>query len=416
MIMKLRLLFAYSFFIVWNAFAESPLVTTDGVGTRALGLGNNYTALSSDYSAVFWNPAGLAFLPIREASVGLSGSNLAGDTKFGGTETTYDKSQMQLSNIGLVRSLPTTRGGFAFALGYSRPYNLNDLRVFTGSNVYNFTAITKDGDTIYYWDTLHLDIFKKYISGSLGMWSAAAGWQVADGLGFGITASVINGVEQYYIRVLSHSKKGIYDNSDMSTKTTYTGLDLRLGGLYQVNSNLSIGVRVEIPRTIHYREESIDATISGTIKSSLSGALGIATTLSFATITADVNFRSPNPDVDFGDLAYWKTGAGAGIEIPLRKLNTILRGGYNRQELDIYPYADYIDNQVQIDKTIITSGTKDLQTFTCGITFILSNSITIDGAYAYSNFSILTSDLKWRNALAEEYTNQRGAVTVSVRY
>lgn len=413
--MMLKLLFTYICFFVLAVSAKSPLVTIDGVGTRALGLGNNYTALSSDYSAVFWNPAGLAFLPIREASVGLNGSKLAGDTKFGGTETTYDKSQMQLSSIGLVRSLPTTRGGFAFAIGFSRPYSLNDLRAFSGSNVSNGSLILNN-DTLHYGDTLYYDNFKSYTSGSLDMWSAAAGWQVTEGLGFGVTASVIGGAQQSHMTVLGRSKKGIYDNSDFSTKTRYTGFDLRLGGLYQVNSNISVGARIEIPRTIHYRTESIDATISGTIKSSLSGALGIATTLSFATITADVNFRSPNPDVDWGELMYWKTGAGAGIEIPLRKLNTILRSGYNRQELDIYPYAEYNGNQVQIDKTVITNGTKDLQTFTCGITFILSNSITVDGAYAYSNFSILTSNLKVKNPLAEEYTNQRGAVTVSVRY
>lgn len=31
-----------------------------GVGARALGIGNAYIGVSNDYSALYWNPAGLA--------------------------------------------------------------------------------------------------------------------------------------------------------------------------------------------------------------------------------------------------------------------------------------------------------------------------------------------------------------------
>jgi hypothetical protein len=55
-----------------------------GVGARALGMGNAYTGVASDYSAVFWNPAGLAQAQYGEFSFGLSYlSNNDNSTFFG---------------------------------------------------------------------------------------------------------------------------------------------------------------------------------------------------------------------------------------------------------------------------------------------------------------------------------------------
>ena len=43
-----------------------------GVGARALGMGGAYTGVASDYSAIYWNPAGLAQMQYSEFSAGLS--------------------------------------------------------------------------------------------------------------------------------------------------------------------------------------------------------------------------------------------------------------------------------------------------------------------------------------------------------
>jgi hypothetical protein len=417
--MKNLIFFVCIYFSVLMVYADSPFVTTDGVGTRALGLGNNYTALASDYSAVFWNPAGLAFIPIREVSVGIGGLKINGDTKLSGSNTDYSKTVMQLSNIGLVRSLPTTRGGFAFALGYSTPYDFNDLWKFRGKDVY----MDKDSalGTLHFGDTLYYDNARYYSSGNLGMWSASAGWQVTQGLGFGGTLSLLNGTQKWHKSILTHTKKGAFDDgSDISSVVNYVGFDLRLGGLYQVNSRLSVGARIELPRSVKYKEKTVFSDTveeaSGSLKSSLSGALGIATMLSFATISADVTFRSPNSDVDEGDLAYWKIGAGAGLEVPIQTINAMLRAGYSWKELDSYPYADYINNTLQVDKSVQTNVVDNVQMFTCGITFILSKSITFDAAYAYSHYSTETVYVDWQNVLSEEYSTHRGTATVSIKY
>jgi hypothetical protein len=43
-----------------------------GFGARALGLGTAYTGVANDYSAVYWNPAGLGQIGRNEVSLGLS--------------------------------------------------------------------------------------------------------------------------------------------------------------------------------------------------------------------------------------------------------------------------------------------------------------------------------------------------------
>ncbi len=422
MIMKLQMTIIAVCATVSMIFAEAPFTTTNGIGTRAMGMGNSYTAIANDYSATFWNPAGLAFLPIREVHIGIGGSKLSGETMFDGKKTEYAKSQMELTSIGLVRALPTTKGGFAFALGYSKPYSLNDIRKFSGRDVYcdtSYIDLIPGVDTIYYGDTLRYDLYRYYTSGDFGLWSGAVGWQVAEGLGFGVTLSYLHGTEKSHKSILSHTHKGLYDDgTEISAETHYNGYDLRIGGLYKVNNNLSVGARIEIPKVIYYEEEIRDYyedTYSGKLISSLSGAIGVATKLPFATISADLNFRSPNPDVDEGILSYWKAGGGIGIEVPLQAANAIIRGGYHYQELDFYPYAEYRDDELFIDP-IITDDKNNLQMFTTGITFILSKSITFDAAYVFSNYSIVTIDRSWKNNITESYDRHRAAATISIRY
>src|SRR3954465_15002057 len=87
------------------ALAGSPGTTTGEllkipVGTRAIGMGEAYTAMADDTSALYWNPAGMSLLHQKEANFSHSAlmdsvhyENLSfvapGDTYAYGTQFSY---------------------------------------------------------------------------------------------------------------------------------------------------------------------------------------------------------------------------------------------------------------------------------------------------------------------------------------
>ncbi len=105
-----------------------------GVGARALGLGLSYTGVANDFSALYWNPAGLGQLKMNEFNFGMSQLN------FGNTGTLYNSGQSfsdnstNINSIGLVYSVPTVQGSFVIALGYNRQADFTTGLQFQGFN------------------------------------------------------------------------------------------------------------------------------------------------------------------------------------------------------------------------------------------------------------------------------------------
>ena len=68
------------FGLTFGAYAQSNVLTEDffhmgndlGVGARAVGMGGAYTGISDDYTAMYWNPAGLGQMKRREFNIGFS--------------------------------------------------------------------------------------------------------------------------------------------------------------------------------------------------------------------------------------------------------------------------------------------------------------------------------------------------------
>src|ERR1041385_3310439 len=105
-----------------------------GIGARSIGMGTAYTGIADDFSAVYWNPAGLGQLHLNEVSLGLSHLSYGNNSTFLGAQQSFTNSATNLNSLGLVYSAPTERGSFVIALGYNRQSDFTTGLSFEGFN------------------------------------------------------------------------------------------------------------------------------------------------------------------------------------------------------------------------------------------------------------------------------------------
>ena len=85
-----------------------------GTGARALGLGNAFTGIADDFTAVWWNPAGLGQIKKFELTGGFNHFNYSDDATFLGNTTNYSNSATNLNNLGFVCPFPNSKRKFGF--------------------------------------------------------------------------------------------------------------------------------------------------------------------------------------------------------------------------------------------------------------------------------------------------------------
>lgn len=104
------------------------------VGARSLGLGMAYTGIANDFSAVYWNPAGLGQIRSNEVSFGLSNLSYGNTSEFFKNKESFTNSSTNLNNFGLVYPFPTSRGSLVFAIGYGKQADYTTGLSFKGFN------------------------------------------------------------------------------------------------------------------------------------------------------------------------------------------------------------------------------------------------------------------------------------------
>lgn len=360
-----------------------PARSTTGVGTRAFSMGNNYVALSDDASAMFWNPAGLAFTPIREFQVGLSGFsyNLETDFKEGSVsaKSNADRQRIRPNLIALLRAIPTSRGGFSIAFGFQNPYILDDMLR------YDEREATGDYTRKDY-----------YSFGQLNLWTAAFGLQVAPDFGVGGAVSLITGRNTMKFMRDHYLASGFLDAEEyFRIHQSYLGADIRLGILYAMFDRMKIGMRIELPQLIAFDEEyrveennpdSVFTIIDdGRLKTAPTGAVGISYRFPFMLLSGECSVRAPIPDADDESIySFWKVRAGSGVEVPLFVKSLFLRAGYAWQEYDRYPMLImYNDPDVDIETDFTVDVLRDEHLITAGLSYMTKHGLSFDFSYGF---------------------------------
>ena len=392
--------------------ADNSMANQTGVGARALSFANNYVAAANDMSSVYWNPAALAFLPVREAQASFDVLSNTSTTEYYGTQQTSDIRRLRIASAGCLFAVPASRGGLTFAGALQSPYVFERNPSFHG--IVPATRIQRE------------DLYRGY--GSLHFWSGGVGIQVAPGVGIGISPSLVTGKETIKER-WSETDSGLVTQSGSDdVERTYIGYDLRIGALYKLlNGNVLIGGRFVVPQRIWFTENSTySGTYDGELTSSFSGAVGAAGVLPFGTVSTEFRFRAPYDFINPADVIpesspahHSKNGAGIGAEIPIFKTNALVRCGYSWDQFDLYQFAmKYANEPVgsEYENDLVGWGTSgitvnnDRQELTAGCAYI-SNSIGFEASYGYQFWNLTTN-----NRRSENEHLQRGMVSMSVRF
>jgi len=268
-----------------------------GVGARALGMGGAYTGVASDYSAIYWNPAGLAQLTRAEFSAGLSYLNTnddgtlsgSGGTPFGST-TGAENNVTNLNSFGIVHPVPVRRGSLVLAFGFQRQASFASGLQFSGYNpnssiIQSYapngeTAPSELGDNLAYQlyladvDTLTGRFISPIVnrvtqtgdvteSGGLNNWSIAGAVDIAPNTSVGLTVTYVSGTYRYDRTYTEEDRNGIYsvfpyDFAQLDIEDfiegDISGVNAKFGLMYRMPDRFRFGLSVKTPTAFTVKE------------------------------------------------------------------------------------------------------------------------------------------------------------------
>ncbi len=112
-----------------------------GSGARNLGMGNAFSGVADDFSAVLYNPAGLGLIKRFELSTGFDFNKLKNTTTLLNSSTEFYQNSANFSQLGFVYPLPTIQGSLTFAAGLSTVKDFNKVIKYSAFNPLNTSMI-----------------------------------------------------------------------------------------------------------------------------------------------------------------------------------------------------------------------------------------------------------------------------------
>ncbi len=262
-----------------------------GVGARSMGMGNAYTGVANDFSAIYWNPAGLAQAQYGEFSFGLSQLNFRDESDFFDTKQSYNNNSTNLNSLGLVFPVDVTRGSLVFAFGFARQSNFTTGMSFTGFNPLSSIIQTyapdgalapssPSGNLAWELYLANIDtVTGRWISpirdrltqlgtvlegGGLNNWSAAGAVDIAKNLSVGVTLTFISGSYKFDRNYTERDTRNLYTTLPFdfdqvtiadNVESDLSGFGAKIGLLYRSEKHFRLGIAVKTPTTIRSKED-----------------------------------------------------------------------------------------------------------------------------------------------------------------
>lgn len=419
-----------------------------GMGARALGMGGAFTGVADDYTAIYWNPAGLADIRKSQFFGEVSHLQFNNDATFNGRLTDESQNYTRLRSLGFAFPLPTTRGSFVIALGYNRVKDFDQQLVFSGfNNRSNGLAFTIDStDFDFGGNTFQSEQILE--DGGLNQWSVAAAIALSPNFTAGVTLNAWTGNSDYQFQFFQEDRENVYNQfpADFDSyllkrnlNTDYTAVGVKIGGMFTVSDAIKIGGTMSLPVTFNVKEvftEEDKLTFDDGFEDAFNGDPGEfeydvktpfqfdgGASLSNQTITlagsfryrdwSQIKFDVANNDLgnsDFVELLdenavirqnYRATMQyNLGGELYLSGINAKLRGGYS------YVPSPLKDAPTDLNKTFISGG----------IGFILDRFVSLDVTYLRGSWKRESEDEFTPGGTFEDITTNKVLVGLSYRF
>ena len=415
--LRLVILFVISCFFVQISMAQQEVTVGNDfyVGARAIGIGGAYTSVADDFTALYWNPAGLSRIRNMQFYGSLSHEKIdTGIEYFGEKESTF-ASNTRPNSFGVVIPIPTYRGGLAFAFGMNRIQSY-DSRIMTKG----FNELTLEEDPEL--GQLYIDEIIKE-SGGIYSWNFGVAVDVAPNVSVGASLGFLSGSYDYSLDLIATDTQRLDKNIDTinyidTTATDYMGADAKIGILARVAKPIKLGATINIPLSFtaneYWTQDSYYTYDDGTEESDLNDgsvdydisrpfkfSLGLSMSpMPNALISADASY------IDWTQTKYSEPPAGdvsnedfindyrdilrlsVGCEFFIPNSGLALRLGYMRDPLPYTPKGTEIE--------------KERQYITAGIGIIAEEAFNLDIAYMRGFYKLRVNSDK-----VKDYTSNR---------
>ncbi|HED09617.1 MAG TPA: hypothetical protein ENJ10_02930 [Caldithrix abyssi] len=405
----------------------------DGIGARAMGMGNAYSAVADDYSALYWNPAGLGQLKKTSFSVVLSHDINGQNTDYLSRNLFSDQRTTRLNSIGLAYPFEVARGSFVLGFGYQILKGLDAFNRFSAYNTQsNGIAFDFGEDGIYDFDR---DVQQDYTitrEGKIEAWTFGGALALSPRFTAGASVSFYGGNSDYSLNYSQTDINDLYRLTDTSLdfyaydykqnlRQNYNGTEVKLSGMFELSSNLKLATVITFPVAITINEDwsendaltyddpsvPVDEydlggyTFDYIVRTPYQFNLGLSFTSDMLTLSGSVDYadwsqlRYDVPDgrdaAEYNDLLLENDriredfqpvlsySAGGELALPGRML--FLRGGYR-----YIPTADKTLGK-DFDRTV----------YSAGLGYAVDRNTMINVAYSVG---------KWKNSANYIYTTQ----------
>lgn len=397
--MKTRVVFTG---IIFTIMCSSSLSAQDvpflwghhwGVGARAVGMGGAFTGVADDYSALYYNPAGMGQLKTLEAHGTFSHLSMTDRATFLGVETSESSSYTKLNAIGICVPVPTSRGSLVFGFGY---HNIRDF----DSALFVTAFKSTPGDSV-------TQSYNELIAGGLSNVSFGTAVEMAPGLFIGGAINFWTGSHEWTWQFTEVDQPyNIWEESEwVITDYIYTKLsaiNFTLSTLFLHKDTFRFGGAIITPISLGTKEDwehtettlwddgyySVDSTNTGFWESEvrspwifrLGGALKQGPIMVAADVEfidySQISFPSTSMDLEVRENLQNTMNWRVGGEFTVPTTGLRLRGGYA-----VYPSA-WKNETSGMDRKIISFG--------AGYSF--QKQFTLDFAYAFTSWDGLTGE------------------------